>query len=95
MYFAYWCNFANVKTMVLAFIKNSREQNIGGGGGRGGRFFFLQSLVVFFDNFEELQTVLIEVKLIIYIARLTCLPKCYQNIFNTQSFVVWQIVMLS
>ena len=77
------------------------EGECSGGGVGGGRFFFfqknvffLQSLVFFFDNFEELQTVLIEVKLIIYIARLTCLPKCHQNIFNTQSFVVWQIVML-
>ena len=25
MYFVYWFNFANVKTIVLAFIRNSRE----------------------------------------------------------------------
>ena len=28
MYFVYWFNFANVKTILLAFIGNSRELDI-------------------------------------------------------------------
>ena len=46
---------------------------------------FLQSLVVVFcNNFEELQTVLFEVELIINNAPNIHLPKYYRNMFNTQ-----------
>ena len=44
----------------------------------------------FCDYFEELQTVLIKVKLIINNAPLTRLPNYFQNIFNIQPFVIWQ-----
>ena len=59
--------------------------------------FFWQSLVVVFcDHFEELQTVFIQVKLIInkvshFDIRLL---KYYQNIFSTQSFIGWQTVIM-
>ena len=57
----------------------------------------------FCDLFDELKTVLTEVKLIINNARNALhlnnapdirLPKYYQNIFNTQSFVVSQTVVM-
>ena len=83
--------------LVEQFNKDTFVFNTRGGfrGGTGGaRPVFLQSLV-FCDHFEELQTVLIEVKLINNNAILRyCLPKYYQNIFHTQSFVVWQTVIM-
>ena len=70
------------------------------GGFRGGAgvrtpiffFFFFFAIICFFcDHFEELHTVLIEVKLITLDIRL---PKYYQNIFNTQAFAVRQTVIM-
>ena len=49
--------------------------------------------VFFWNHFEELQTVLTEVKVIIKAFNIR-LPKYHQIIFNTQSFVVWQTVVI-
>ena len=43
----------------------------------------------FCNHFEELQTVLFEVGLIINNAPNIRLPKHYRNMFNTQPFVIW------
>ena len=54
--------------------------------------YFLQSLGFLRDHFEELQTVLFEVKLIINSTFTIRLRKYYPNMFNIQSFVIWQTV---
>ena len=48
----------------------------------------------FCNHFEELQTVLIEVKLIINNAPLTYVYQNTIKTFSTQSFVVWQTVIM-
>ena len=57
---------------------------------------FLQSLV-FLNHFEELKSVLFEAELIINNVTLTYVyPNIYyQNIFNTQSFIIWQQLLYS
>ena len=53
---------------------------------------------IFCNHFEELQTVLFEVELIInwvvHYAVNISLPKYYRKKFNTQSFVIWQTVVI-
>ena len=57
-------------------------------------FFFIFYLFIFFCNhFEEIQTVLFEVELIISTINI-CLPKYYRNMFNTQSFVISQTIII-
>ena len=55
--------------------------------------YFAITCFFFCNHFEELQTVLFEVELIINDAFLT-LPKYYQNMFNIQSFVIWQALII-
>ena len=56
---------------------------------------FYGSRLFFCYHFEELQTVLTEVKLIINNARLTyAYPNTIKTCLNTQSFVVWQAVFI-
>ena len=67
-------------------VQGSSQRRIQGGarGGRAPPLFFLQSLIFFFfffcNYFEELQTVLFEVELIINYEPLTCV---YPNTIET------------
>ena len=45
------------------------------------------------NHFEELQTSFVEVELIINNINI-CLPKYYRNMFNTQSFVISQTIII-
>ena len=77
-----------------------RLYNIGRGGfreERGGRRaprlppYFLQSVVVFLAITLKNYELLFGIELVINNVPLTIrLPKYYRNIFNTQSFVIWQ-----
>ena len=50
---------------------------------------------IFCNHFEELETVLFEVELIIKNVPLNIrLPKYYQNMFHTHSFVIWQSAII-
>ena len=70
-----WIYFVNKGTLP------SIEGDSGGGGREGGALsIFLQSLVFFAITFEELQTVLLEVELIINNTPLTCV---YPNSIET------------
>ena len=59
---------------------------------------FFRNLLLFWDHFEELQTVLIKYRwsLIMHLwpTFTQTFTQYYQNIFNTQSFVAWQTVIM-
>ena len=64
-------------------------------GGRRGWHGERAPLPIFCSHFEELQTLLFEAELIINNAPFSIhLPKHYRNMFNTQSFVIWQTVII-
>ena len=79
---------ASVKTILVTLSEVHLE-----GGPEDARAPFLQSL--FYCHFEELETVLNEVKLIINNAPLTYVyPNTIKTCLNTQSFVSWQAVTI-
>ena len=86
--------------LYATFIQH-RQRRIQGGGGGGGRRaprlppYFLQSVVVFLAITLKNYELLFGIELVINNVPLTIRPpKYYRNIFNTQSFVIWQTIII-
>ena len=76
---------------ILAVRDQYQRQIQGGGWGKGGARGTRPPILG--NHFEELQTVLFEVELTINCTFNIRLHKYYRNMFNTQTFVIWQTVI--